>query len=78
MVAAHDLSDVERRDLPYVVATTAEEFVGRLATVSAYLNLSSQQRAEAVRQVRAALPDQVDIDATVQLSLARRVDESVS
>lgn len=71
-------SDVEQRDLPCVVATTAEEFVGRLATVSAYLKLSSQQRAEALRQVRSALPDQVDIDATVQLSLARRVDESVS
>ena len=32
--------------------------------------LSSQQRAEALRQVRAALPDQVDIDATVQWSLS--------
>jgi hypothetical protein len=78
MAAADGLADVEQRDLPYVATTTAEEFVGRLATVSAYLKLSPDQRAGALRQVRAILPDQVDIDATVQLSLARRVDQSVS
>jgi SAM-dependent methyltransferase len=78
MAAADGLADVEQRDLPCVATTTAEEFVGRLATVSAYLKLSPEQRAGALRQVRAILPDQVDIDATVQLSLARRVDQSVS
>lgn len=74
MAAADGLADVERRDLPSVATTTAEDFVGRLATVSAYLKLSQSQRAEALRQVRAVLPDRITIDTTLQLSLARRVE----
>jgi hypothetical protein len=35
--------------------------------------LGSGERAEALRQVRAVLPDQVEIDNTLQLCLARRV-----
>jgi SAM-dependent methyltransferase len=78
MAAIDGVGDVEHRELGYVATTTAAAFVGRLATVSAYLQLAPEQRADALRQVRAVLPDQVDIDATVQLSLARRVDRSVS
>jgi SAM-dependent methyltransferase len=73
MAAADGLTDVERLDLPSVATTTAEDFVARLATVSRYLRLSPQQRAEALRQVRAVLPGQVHVDTTVQVSLARRV-----
>lgn len=76
MAAADGLVDVEQRELPGVATTTASEFVGRLATVSAYLTLSQERRTETLRQVRAALPDQVDIDTTVQLSLARRIDRT--
>jgi SAM-dependent methyltransferase len=78
MSAADGLADVERRDLPGVATTTAEDFVGRLATVSAYLKLSPEAHAAALHQVRAILPDQIDIDTTVNLSLARRVDQEVS
>lgn len=74
MSTAAGLADVERRDLPSVATTTTEDFLARLATVSAYLELPPEQRAEALRQVRAVLPDQVDIDTTVELYLARRVD----
>lgn len=73
MTAADGLTGVERQHLPSVTTTTAEDFVRRLATVSRYLRLSPQQRAEALRQVRAVLPDQVTVDTTVQVSLARRV-----
>jgi SAM-dependent methyltransferase len=73
MAAADGFADVEQRDLPSVATTTAADFVGRLSTVSAYLMLGPRERAEALRQVRAALPDQVQIDTTLQLSLARRV-----
>jgi hypothetical protein len=48
------------------------EFVGRLAAVSAYLKLS-RTSVPGAASVRAILPDQVDIDATVRLSLARRI-----
>lgn len=44
-----------------------------LATVSAYLVLSPRRRTEALGEVRAVLPDRVDIDSTVRLSVARRV-----
>ncbi len=72
MAAADGLIDAAQRDLPAVVTTTAADFLGRLATVSAYLMLSPQARADALHRVRAVLPDLFDIDATVQLSLARR------
>jgi SAM-dependent methyltransferase len=77
MAAADGFVDVEQRELSYVATTTAADFVGRLATVSAYLKLTSEQRVDALRKVRAVLPDHVDIDTTVHLSLARRVDHPV-
>ncbi len=72
MASVHGLVDTVQQDLPFSVTTTATDFVGRLSTVSAYLMLSSQARADALRRIHAALPDRFDIDATVQLSLARR------
>jgi SAM-dependent methyltransferase len=74
MAAADGLTDVERRHLPSVATTTTEDYLGRLATTSAYLRLAPEQRAEALRLVRAALPDQVSVDTTVEVSLARRVE----
>ncbi len=73
MAAVDGLVDCERRELARVVTTTAADVVGRLATVSAYLMLGPEARAEALRRVRALLPDRVDVDATVQLCLARRL-----
>lgn len=67
------LDDGVRHDVPGVETTTAADFVGRLATTSAYLVLEPGVRVDALRQVRAVLPDMVEIDTTVQLSLARRV-----
>ena len=67
------LTDRAQLDLPAAVVTTATEYVGRLATVSAYLTLDPQVRAETLRQVRAALPDHVETDDSVHLCLARRV-----
>jgi SAM-dependent methyltransferase len=74
MAGADGLADVERQELRSVAMTTAEDFVARLATTSPYLRLAPEQRAEALRQVRAALPDQVSVDTTVEISLARRVE----
>lgn len=67
------LADGVLHDLPGPATTTAEDFVERLATVSAYLVLDPEVRAEALRQVRDVLPEQFKIDTTVQVSLARRV-----
>ncbi len=73
MTTAGGLIDTARRELARVVTTTSADVVGRLATVSAYLMLSPEARAEAFRRIEAVLPDNVDIDATVELSLARRL-----
>ncbi len=72
MTVAGGLIDCEHCELARVVTTTSADVVGRLATVSAYLALSPTARAEALRLVGAVLPDDVQIDATVQLWLARR------
>jgi len=72
MAAADGLTDSAQRDLPCLTTTTAADFTGRLSTVSAYLMLSAEARTEALHRIHAVLPDRFDIDATVQLSLARR------
>lgn len=72
LAATDGLVDSMQLDLPRIVTRTADEFVGQLATVSAYLMLSPQTRANALSRVRAVLPNRIEIDATIQLSQARR------
>lgn len=72
MAAAQGLTDVEERFLPGTTTTTADAFVGRLSTVSAYLMLPRTERLAALREIRAALPAKCTIDTTVRLRLARR------
>jgi trans-aconitate methyltransferase len=67
------LTDVVQLDLKAaVVTTTATDYVGRLATVSAYLTLDPLVRSETLRKVRALLPEHVETDDRVRVSLARR------
>lgn len=56
MATAGGLIDSARRELARVVTTTSADVVGRLATVSAYLMLSPEARAEALRRINAVLP----------------------
>ncbi len=73
MAAVDGLADVSQRDLSRAATTTAIDFMARLSTVSAYLMLSPEVRADILRRIGAVLPDRFDIDASVKLSLARRV-----
>jgi len=75
MAATEGLTDIEQQELSSVATTTAADYVGRLATVSAYLKLGPPQSTDLLRQILTVLPDHVEIDTTVQLSLARRVDQ---
>jgi SAM-dependent methyltransferase len=70
--ADHGFTDCTQLDLPAVLRRTASDYVGRLATVSAYLTLDAQVRAQTLRRVLDVLPEHVEVDGTVQLSLARR------
>lgn len=72
MAAVDGLVDIVRLDLPFVVTTTADDFVAQLATTSTYLVVNHRAGADALHRVREVLPEQFDIDATVQLSMARR------
>lgn len=58
---------VERRP-----TLSADEVVGQLSTVSAYLVLPADRRREVLGKIRAELPEQVEIFADVTLHLARR------
>jgi SAM-dependent methyltransferase len=61
-------SVVERRP-----TLTAEEYVGHLSTVSAYLQLAPETRGRVLSEIREVLPPTVEIDSDITLHLARRV-----
>jgi len=58
---------VERR-----LAMTAEEYVGHLSTISAYLQLPRVAQGEVYARIAAVLPATVELDADVVVHLARR------
>jgi hypothetical protein len=53
------------------VLVPQREFVGYLSTVSAYLMLPLALRQRALSRIADALPEQVRLDVTVHLHLAR-------
>jgi SAM-dependent methyltransferase len=65
--------DVEQHDLPRVVPRTRAEHLALLGTLSTYLQLPEDARARLLTRIGERLPDEVDVDATVRLHLARRV-----
>lgn len=66
-------TDVEQHELPRVVVRSRDEHVALLATLSPYLRLPPVERASLLSAVAATLSDEVEVDATVRLHLARRV-----
>jgi SAM-dependent methyltransferase len=66
-------TDVEEHDLPRVVRRSRAEHLAVLGTLSAYLQLPTAERDGLLARVGAVLPDEVEVDATVRLHLARRV-----
>ncbi len=56
MACVDGLTDVAEQTLPGVETTTAAEFVGRLATVSAYLRLQPEHRAAVLRRSTRSCP----------------------
>ena len=72
---APGFADVEDVRLPSVTTFLADQWVAREGTASAYLMLGDAQRAHALREIRAVLPEQVDVDTKVGITLARRVPD---
>ncbi|MBD0695369.1 class I SAM-dependent methyltransferase [Streptomyces sp. CBMA123] len=65
-------TDIRQAVLARQLTRTAEEYVGHLSTVSAYLLLPQDTRAEVFRRILAALPERVRLDADITAHLARR------
>ena len=66
-------TDVQEHDIGRVVRRSRAEHLAVLGTVSAYLQLPEAEREDLLRRIGAVLPDEVEVDATVRLHLARRV-----
>ena len=64
-------TDVRQTVLARRLTLTPEEYVGHLATVSAYLELDETIRDEVLGRIREALPERVAIIADLTLHLAR-------
>jgi SAM-dependent methyltransferase len=65
-------TDVRHLLVHRVLALPQREYVGYLSTVSAYLQLSFEDRYELLGRITEVLPEQVEVDLSVSLHLARR------
>jgi SAM-dependent methyltransferase len=64
-------TDVRQVEIPRRLELSAEEYIGHLGTVSAFLTLSESDRRTAFENIRAVLPEQVAIAADLTVHLAR-------
>ncbi|MFI5845982.1 class I SAM-dependent methyltransferase [Catenuloplanes sp. NPDC051500] len=65
-------TDVRQILVPRRFTLTADDFVGHLSTISAYLQLPPADRAQAFEAIAGVLPEHVEINGDVILHLARR------
>jgi hypothetical protein len=65
-------TDVQQSVLPRRWTTSAQDYVGYLSTVSAYLQLPAAQRQDALATILAVLPPTLDVTADLVVHLARR------
>jgi SAM-dependent methyltransferase len=64
-------TDVQQSVLERRMTMTVDDYLGHLATVSAYVMLDEKTRRELLGAIRDVLPEHVDVDADVTLHLAR-------
>ena len=64
--------DVEHHLLAREVVLPQKEYVGYLSTVSAYLDLPLDESQDVLRRIADVVPEQVRLDLSVHLHLARR------
>ncbi|SBT41512.1 class I SAM-dependent methyltransferase [Micromonospora auratinigra] len=68
-------TDVRQHVIARRLTMTADEYVGQLSTVSAYLELPAARREQALQRIRQVLPDTVAVVADLTVHLARRRDD---
>ena len=65
-------TDVRQSVIERRLTISAEDYVGQLSTVSAYVLLSPADRDEVFRRTLEALPETVELNAEIHVHLARR------
>ncbi len=65
-------TDVRQFTIERRLTMAADDFVGHLSTVSAYLELPPSTREQVYARIREVLPETVDINADIVVHLARR------
>ncbi|GAA1580520.1 class I SAM-dependent methyltransferase [Kribbella hippodromi] len=65
-------TDVRQTVIERRVTMPAEDYIGQLATVSAYVLLDPTDRDQVFRRIRQALPETVELNADIHTHLARR------
>ena len=71
LAASPLFADVRQRTIELRTVMSAEDYVGHLSTVSAYLQLPEPVRRQALDAIGAVLPPQVEMQGDVTLHLAR-------
>lgn len=66
-------TDVRQTIIERRLTISAQDYVGYLSTVSAYVMLAPADREEVFRRTLEVLPDSVELDAQVHAHLARRL-----
>jgi SAM-dependent methyltransferase len=65
-------TDVRQATIERRLTMSADDFIGHLSTVSAYVMLAPADRDEVFRRTAQLLPDTVEVDAEITAHLARR------
>ena len=70
--ASEWFADVRQSEIERRITISADDYIGLLSTVSAYLELPPHVREQVFRRVRDVLPGTVEVTADVTVHLARR------
>jgi hypothetical protein len=65
-------ADVQQSMIERRFAVTADDYIGHLSTVSAYLELPAAEQEQVFSQIRRVLPGRVEIASDITVHLARR------
>ncbi|HTW18794.1 MAG TPA: class I SAM-dependent methyltransferase [Mycobacteriales bacterium] len=72
LLAAEEFVDVVQTVIERRLSMSAQDYVGQLSTVSAYLQLPAAQQDQVYARILEVLPDPVDVTADITVHLARR------
>ncbi len=72
LLRSDQFTDVRQSTIRRRISLSAEDYIGHLTTISAYLKLPESVREQAFEQIRQVLPERVILAADLTMHLARR------